>query len=389
MIHNFLHRAVAYSTFTIGRFLCWWVIATDREVKRRLLIVRTDRMGDIILFAGALRYIRLHHPYYEISIVVDKEFRPLLANCPFVDRIIAVNKRSLKRNIIHRHLFLLYIYTKKFMVCLNPMYSRELITDEIALWSAAPRRVGWDSGHANMTSEEDARVNRVYTKTVFHRTENKPVVHELVNNRAFLEAIGIQVSELLPQVFPLYTATSSSQTKGYAVVAIESAERYKVWPKAKFEALIEGLAKKTRVVIVGKAVRTVFHEGYYGPGPLSWDFYRHDNTHNLVNETTIDELMNVVKHATLVIGNDTGVIHMASALGVRSVCIVGGGQFGRFIPYPQANGLVAPVPVLHPMDCFNCNWKCIYESADGEYPCVSEIPVSDVEQAVEQIMKDN
>ena len=71
---------------------------------------------------------------------------------------------------------------------------------------------------------------------------------------------------------------------------------------------------------------------------------------------------------------------IAAAVGTFTICISGGGHFGRFVPYPelprQTNYLKV---VYYKMPCYGCNWKCIYPINEGEpAPCIANISVDAV-----------
>jgi ADP-heptose:LPS heptosyltransferase len=99
---------------------------------------------------------------------------------------------------------------------------------------------------------------------------------------------------------------------------------------------------------------------------------------NLAGKTTLIDLAELIRAAKLLIGNESGAVHLAAAVGTPSVSIVGGGHYGRFIPYDIAadDECVAPIPVIHRMECYGCNWKCIFPIVPGQpTPCVSRITV--------------
>ena len=80
---------------------------------------------------------------------------------------------------------------------------------------------------------------------------------------------------------------------------------------------------------------------------------------NLAGKTTLPELVEVIRRAKFLVGSDTSAVHIAAAVGTPSVCILGGGHYGRFLPYVvDSDEQIAPVPVVHRMDCFGCNWQC-------------------------------
>jgi len=63
---------------------------------------------------------------------------------------------------------------------------------------------------------------------------------------------------------------------------------------------------------------------------------------NLSGQTTLWELSGLLRQSRLTISNDTGTAHISSAVGTPTVCILGGGHFGRFVPYPLISGHINP-----------------------------------------------
>jgi ADP-heptose:LPS heptosyltransferase len=108
---------------------------------------------------------------------------------------------------------------------------------------------------------------------------------------------------------------------------------------------------------------------------------------NLAGETSLTELVEIIRRAAFLVGNESAAIHIAAAVGTPSVCILGGGHYGRFMPYGVETGdRCSPIPVIHRMDCFNCDWQCTQPHQKGEaVPCITGITVDQVLKAMEGI----
>jgi ADP-heptose:LPS heptosyltransferase len=103
---------------------------------------------------------------------------------------------------------------------------------------------------------------------------------------------------------------------------------------------------------------------------------------NISGQMELSGNARVLAVADLYIGNETGNLHMALAVGASTVALVGGGHYNRFPTWK-----VGPknVTVIHKMDCFNCDWNCIYEVKKGDpAPCIQGITV---DSAYEQVIK--
>ncbi|MEX1276980.1 MAG: glycosyltransferase family 9 protein, partial [Bacteroidota bacterium] len=80
------------------------------------------------------------------------------------------------------------------------------------------------------------------------------------------------------------------------------------------------------------------------------------------------EIAATVQSASLIVGNENGILHLAAALRRPTVVIQGGGHFGRYFPNEAVR------VVHHPLDCFGCNWRCPFPEAY----CLTRISVDDV-----------
>ena len=110
---------------------------------------------------------------------------------------------------------------------------------------------------------------------------------------------------------------------------------------------------------------------------------------NFCGKTTLIELAGILKQSLLTISNDTGLIYISSAVGTPSICILGGGHFGRFLPFPNLSDQKKNINVVfNKMSCFGCNWKCIYTINEGDSaPCIANISVDDVWSKVNTILQ--
>ena len=88
----------------------------------------------------------------------------------------------------------------------------------------------------------------------------------------------------------------------------------------------------------------------------------------------------VLAAARFYFGNDTGALHLAAALGRPVVPIFGGGHWPRFAPVARRS-----LTIVQPLPCFGCAWDCLYTDA----PCVRTISPASVRRALEQFLSDD
>jgi ADP-heptose:LPS heptosyltransferase len=87
----------------------------------------------------------------------------------------------------------------------------------------------------------------------------------------------------------------------------------------------------------------------------------------------LETLCGLLGEAALYLGNDTGPMHAAAALGRPVVGVFGGGTWPRFTPRARSGAAV-----VRPMPCFGCDWQCHLGSA----PCIQLIETDTVLRAV-------
>ncbi|HVS51472.1 MAG TPA: glycosyltransferase family 9 protein [Opitutaceae bacterium] len=78
-----------------------------------------------------------------------------------------------------------------------------------------------------------------------------------------------------------------------------------------------------------------------------------------------DVLAALMRHARLVVCNDTAYVHLAAALDVSTVAIFGAGQKRRFVPQFGRVHVVQGDPV-----CRGCQWQCAF----SRHVCVQDVP---------------
>ncbi len=374
-----LQNTINYSTYFLGLFL--GIIYRRIGKRKSVIIVRTDNIGDYILFMPFLELIRKKYPDYQINIILKNTVSQLVEGYASIDEVVIFNEKKYRRNIWYKYAFLLKLLREKYAICLYPAYSRERIGDEMVLWTAAAQRIAWDSDATNMTWAEKVRGDRIYTtliKGYFSQT-----THESERNREFLQNLEIRFDELHREVWRLGEESRKIQGllkkiqaagKQIAVIVPGAYANYRQWGAAKINELMSRLSEaydQIYFVIVGTGQE---NKGLEIPATKNCK----SNYLDLCGKTDLKELQAVLASSKVVVGNETGTLHLAIALGVPTVCILGGGQFGRFMPYGDP---LKHKYVYKKMNCFNCNWHCIYDYAK----CIADIPVDDVLVAVNSI----
>lgn len=157
----------------------------------------------------------------------------------------------------------------------------------------------------------------------------------------------------------------------YVVFVPGAASEYRRWPVDRFGEAARSLlsrSERLRVVVVGTEEEAALGEAVASVCP--------DRVANLCGKTTLPRLGKVLSRAKFVLSNETGTAHYAAALGVRTICILGGGDFGSYFPMPQRPHVTC---LFRKEPCFGCSWICPRVNLRRSVaPCVAAIDVSDV-----------
>jgi heptosyltransferase-2 len=101
--------------------------------------------------------------------------------------------------------------------------------------------------------------------------------------------------------------------------------------------------------------------------------------HDGTGRFSLEEHVEVVGVARTVLSMDSSTAHVAGALGIPAVVLLGGGQPGVFGPWGESPHFQW---VTHPLPCFGCQWRCPFETAR----CLHRIPPAVVTSALESVL---
>ncbi len=323
---------------------------------RSILVVRGDAIGDFVLFLPALRVLRQYYAGAMISLIVASECADLASSFAPVDEVISFDRKRYRFDLAYRIRFIRRLRSQHFDVAQNPAYSREPLTDELLYCSGARERIACEGDLSNITARTKARNNAFCTRIY---SSSPGLLHESERNREFVEQLtkADPHSDLLVGMFP---GASNS---------------VRIWPPERFAQMADFFADRygARVLLGGSASEWGLGEGIIRLCKTT--------PCNLIGSTTLPQLAAVLRLCCLYVGSESGPLHLAMAVGTPTLCIMGGGHFGRFYPYGDPN---MHRMVFKHMDCYNCNWQCIHESVR----CIQEIPLERACEEASRLMEE-
>jgi len=304
----------------------------------RIAIIRLTSLGDLVYTLPLAHALRCHSPTSHIVWIVEEREKTLLLHNPVVDEVVVGPTRRWRRELktpigamkVAREVKLLGQKLKSLQldVAIDP---QGLLKSAIfTILTRAPVRIGFGWRHAR-----EPLSSLFTTRWV---TPPASARHLVEKQLSLLQPLGIQPREIafpLPFVPPAEEkAEALLQQHGVTgwdrlVVLIPVTRRpAKRWPPAYFRLLAERLMDEIGVGVLLLA----------GPGEegllqaITQDLDGHPI---MALSTSIPEVLAFLRRAHLAVGNDTGPLHLAAALGVPTIGLYGPTR-------PEQNGPYGP-----------------------------------------------
>jgi len=351
-----------------------------------VLLIRQDAIGDFVMWLDTAKEYRKLYPAdkYKIVLVGNKIWYDLAEELPYWDEVLVVDVKRFKTFSGYRWNLLRKIRSLGAQIAIQPTFSREFYHgDSLIRASKAIRKISsvGDMGNRNWLKKFIA--DSWHTELI--PVSTRPMT-ELERNAEFFSGLS-NYSHITgyPQLdIPELWLSSEWREKIFYILVpgTSGAVDGKEWPPSFFSDIADKIFQQTRWPGLICGAKQEYRLGEQilklTDTPLQ----------NLCGLTTLVELAGLLSQSRLTISNDTGVVYLSSAVGTSSVCIVGGGHFGRFVPYPDLPGQTNNLkPVYHKMPCFGCNWVCIFPIIKGEpTPCIANISVGDVWSKVRPLL---
>ncbi len=370
-----LYRLTRFVLLKLPYLFC--LLAYLRPVRKRLLIIKPDAIGDYVLFRNFIEEVKNSSKYkgYEIHLLGNTIWADLARHVDgtFVSRFLFAKPNSMyysPRDVLKLGW---QLFRAGYQVVLNPNSTRTFITDGMAGLSAAPQIIGYQSNTEGIPEKFKRKTDKFYTK-LLELPAN--INFEFHRHCFYFEQVLGKCANIKQPILPFLT----EQRNGIVIIPAAGLNK-RALEAQKFVDLISNILTYTSA--------KVYLAGAQSDLTLNDSIAAQFSTPQLVNitgKTTLTELAMRIASASLVVANDSGAIHLAAATQTPSVCIVGGGHFSRFVPYP-ADIVYSPFCVFNKMECYYCNWNCIYTTVKGEaFPCIQSVSTEQVWQAVKPLL---
>jgi ADP-heptose:LPS heptosyltransferase len=348
-----------------------------------VLLVRLDLIGDFVIWLDAAKEFKNLYPNKRIVLYANSTWVGLAEKLSYWDKVIAVDVSRLRADHLYRLGFLAKTRWYGFGIAIQPTYSREFVGDLVIRATQASQRIAHVGDTNNITPDNKVISDTWYTRLI-SKTAGPEV--EFTINAEIIRALGNpDFKSALPNLPALEKLTGEMKIETpYCVIVPGASWAPKSWPVEKFAIVAQQVQARhgLKIVLMGTASeQSVCQQVAASCG---------GNVLEIAGKTSVSQFVELIRHAVLVVANDSSSVHIAAATGTQAVCILGGGHFGRFLPYQLervSDDHRLPTVINNEMVCYGCNWRCEYLSkAARVVPCVSGVGLDQVISACDNIL---
>lgn len=327
---------------------------------KHILLFRADAIGDHVLASGLLPLIRAAWPEARITVLCPAFVADLFRACDLVHRVIAFDPAKVRGPL--ERLRLRWNLDRRYDVAVHTAHARSLLGDFLARQVRADRLVGFRGEPSNQNEALLRRHDRAYTELVEAHAEPRHALDWLDLMASHLGLVGsvqpaawvskgdrVRAEALLSELPPGLDRIAFFPGSGTAI------RRYGGYGEALRAFLV---SRPAAVVALGSEADRAWVDEILSdlPGTASL---------NLCGRTTLPEAAALLQRCRLATGAESGLAHLAWAVGTPQAAVVGGGHFGAFLPRARLTAAACL-----PLSCFGCGWDCRFERPH----CIQDLP---------------
>lgn len=328
---------------------------------RKILIFRTDRIGDLVMTLPAVELLREKYSKSEFHLIAGKWNEPLLKYIKDFDRIEFWSPSWISRGEASDSFFRLFkraVKLRKEKYDLTIDFTSDIRINLLMWLSGAKRRIGYsDSGGGAFLTE----------------TIEELGIHRVKQNFELLKRLGIHENNRKPSLEGTITFDKPIEQKKMVIIHPWGGRPVKTWKTEKYSELARMIHEKLKidVILTGSEQDCELCAKIKEASKAG--------VSNMAGRLSFQQMMETIKSAMIFISPDTGPMHIATALGTPTVSLFGPSDAAKYGPYGDPK--IHRVIVSKGTKCLFCNKirkppvKCF---KDGVSLCMDAIRVEDV-----------
>ena len=316
-------------------------------------MIRLRSMGDSLLTTGPLRALKQEFPGFRVSVLVEPKFAGCYDGNPDVDEIIITSGK--------KYWTVLRLVARRFHLILNLHGGPTSLVYSCAAWG---RRIG----------VEGYQYDWSYSGLV---SRPPPGLHTVKATMHWFRWMGVQANTSPPLLYGHHAqeaawARQTTRDRPYVVIHPAALMETKRWSPAGFAAVGKELTESgwCTVLTAGPGEETIVGEiAKYLPSSV------------MLFGLTIPQLGELIRGASLFVGNDSGPMHMAAAVGTPTVAVWGSSDSRRWHPWGVPHRVV--------QNDFDCNPCAGYRCEVADTPlCIESVTTGQVIAAAHSLLQE-
>ncbi|HXC67511.1 MAG TPA: lipopolysaccharide heptosyltransferase II [Nitrospiraceae bacterium] len=339
----------------------------NKDSIKRILVRGPNWLGDAVMSEPALRGLQKLFPDAQISLLVKPAVADLFKGHPALTHVLTYESNGRHMGLSGKWMLAGELRRKGFDLAI--LFQNAFEAAFLAYLASVPRRYGYTTdGRSLLLSDPVAP------------PDPRTLVHQVHYYWDLLKPLGLAGVPTAPElvVFPAEEQVMAGRfaqgglTALDVVVGINPGSTYggaKRWLPDRFAEVAERLCRTVRESR-GQQVSVVIF-GAKGEERLGQEIAARLSSRSLVlsGTTTIRELMAAVKRCAVLLSNDTGPMHIASAFQVPVVAIFGPTDWRTTSPFGGAHAVVR-----QPVDCA----PCLLRECPIDHRCMTGVSVEQV-----------
>jgi len=283
------------------------------RIFNNILIVRTDRIGDVVLTTPAIKALRETYPVSRISILVSPATFDLVNGNPYIDEILMDDRWGRHKGLFGFFRLVREIRLKQFDLAI--IFHTKRRYNLACCLARIPYRLGYKNNKFGFLLSFPIKDVRPLGKK-----------HEAQYCMDVLKAIDIDNDDL--DIFVpsqkeaeewMFKLMNENTLKPNEFITIHpgASDPAKCWPAINFAQLIDRLTEHyaMKIVLIGSS-QTM---------PVSADILRQTRQSSqvldLTGKTSVAQMVSLLRRSRLLISNDSGPVHVAAGVGASVISL--------------------------------------------------------------------
>ncbi|MFA6597902.1 MAG: glycosyltransferase family 9 protein [Ignavibacteriaceae bacterium] len=376
ILFTYLNNLIAYSIFSLLKII---LPKKNYSSGKSILFINSGQIGDLIVSSILFDNEEfLFREYTKIILLVKDDYQELFVAYHGKFLIEFYNYRKYKWNIFYKIKLLIKLRSVGFRYCFNLTAARGILNDEMAILSGAEETLALNSDWKYLKKIFGKRMDSLYKEIIGKDHINEYEKHFTVLNYLVKSPVLSFTSRGNNLFFDLNNLNRRivepiTQKEKLIVVAPYSSELNRDWPIEKYNPLIGLLINDGfKIILLGSKSQK-----------RKLELFNVSNNEVVVlaGKLKLHEIPTLLNLATLFIGLDSGLTHIALRLNIPTVAIIGGGMHGKFLPAPFISENIKYLSAG--CEYFLCEWKCKYHVQK----CVADIQTDVVYASILTLLK--